>query len=50
VTNLQVRAGTATTTDLLDGQAALTQARLNLVRARYARVKAALLLAHAAGE
>ncbi len=35
VTNAQVQAGSATTTDLLDSQAALTQARLNLTRARY---------------
>ena len=35
VTGAGVRAGVATTTDLLDAQSALTQARLNLVRARY---------------
>lgn len=31
----QVKADTATTTDLLDAQAALTRARLNLSRAQY---------------
>jgi outer membrane protein TolC len=35
VTKAALKAGTATTTDLLDAQAALTQARLNLTRARY---------------
>jgi outer membrane protein TolC len=49
VTDVQVRAGTATVTDLLDAQAALTQVRLNLVRARYARAMASVLLAHATG-
>lgn len=35
VTAAVVQAGSGTTTDLLDAQSALTQARLNLVRARY---------------
>ena len=35
VTKVSLQAGTATTTDLLDAQAALTQARLNLTRAEY---------------
>lgn len=35
VTQALLKAGTATTTDLLDSQSALTQAKLNLVRARY---------------
>jgi outer membrane protein TolC len=35
VTDALVKAGAATTTDLLDAQAALTTARLNLARARY---------------
>jgi outer membrane protein len=35
VTKASLQAGTATTTDLLDAQAALTQARLNLTRAQY---------------
>ena len=35
VTDALVKAGSATTTDLLDAQAALTTARLNLARARY---------------
>ncbi len=37
VTKAALAAGTATTTDLLDSQAALTQARLNLTRAEYER-------------
>jgi outer membrane protein TolC len=35
VTDAQVKAGTATTTDLLEAQSALTQARLNHLRAQY---------------
>jgi len=35
VTDAQVQAGTATTTDLLEAQSALTQARLNYLRAQY---------------
>jgi len=37
VTNALLQAGSATTTDLLDAQAALTTARLNLTRAQYER-------------
>ena len=40
VTDVLVQAGSATTTDLLDAQAALTTARLNLLRARYERAAA----------
>jgi len=32
-----MRAGSGTTTDLLDAQSALTQARLNLLRSKYQR-------------
>jgi outer membrane protein len=35
VTDAQLEAGTATTTDLLEAQSALTQARLNYLRAQY---------------
>ena len=44
VTDAQVRAGIGTTTDLLDAQSALTTARLNLARARYARAVARVAL------
>lgn len=44
VTSAQVTAGTATTTDLLDAQSALTTARLNLARARYERTIARVAL------
>ncbi|MHB1845704.1 MAG: TolC family protein [Deltaproteobacteria bacterium] len=44
-----VKAGEATTTDLLDAQAALTQARLNLVRARYQELRARSTLTRALG-
>jgi outer membrane protein len=37
VTNALLQAGSATTTDLLDAQSALTTARLNLTRAQYER-------------
>jgi outer membrane protein len=50
VTSHQSRVGTATTTDLLDALAALTQARLNLARASYERAVAQVALAHALGE
>jgi outer membrane protein TolC len=50
VTEAQVRAGTATTTDLLDSQAALTQARLNLARAQYEQAIARVQLEHAMGQ
>jgi outer membrane protein len=44
VTSAQVSAGTATTTDLLDAQSALTTAKLNLARARYERAIARVQL------
>jgi outer membrane protein TolC len=49
VTQAQVKAGTATTTDLLESQAALTQARLNQTRAVYELALARINLDHAAG-
>ncbi len=49
VTEALVKAGSGTTTDLLDAQAALTQARLNLVRARYERAIANVALERAVG-
>jgi outer membrane protein len=49
VTEALVRAGAATTTDLLDSQAALTQARLNLTRARYEEAIARVNLERAEG-
>lgn len=47
VTDALVKAGSATTTDLLDSQAALTQARLSLVRARYEQAIAHVALERA---
>ncbi|HUM09837.1 MAG TPA: TolC family protein [Myxococcaceae bacterium] len=44
VTSAQVSAGTATTTDLLDAQSALTTARLNLALAQYERTIARVAL------
>jgi outer membrane protein len=44
VTSAQVSAGTATTTDLLDAQSALTTAKLNLARAEYERAVARVAL------
>ena len=44
VTSAQVGAGTATTTDLLDAQSALTTAKLNLARAQYERAVARVQL------
>ena len=44
-----MNAGAATTTDLLDSQAALTQARLNLVRAKYQDLRARAQLFRAIG-
>ncbi len=44
VTSAQVSAGTATTTDLLDAQSALTTAKLNLARAQYERTIARVAL------
>jgi outer membrane protein TolC len=49
VTEAQVKSGTATTTDLLEAQAALTQARLNLTRAQYELALSHVSLARAAG-
>jgi outer membrane protein TolC len=50
ITEAQVKAGTATTTDLLDAQSALTQARLNLTRARYQEAMARVSLKRALGD
>ena len=50
VTEAGVRAGMATTTDVLDAQSALTQARLNLVRARYELALARVGLRAATGD
>jgi outer membrane protein len=50
VTDALVRAGSATTTDLLDAQSALTTARSSLARARYAHASAHIALARAMGE
>lgn len=49
VTEATVRAGAATTTDLLDAQAALTQARLNLIRSKYEELRARSALFRALG-
>jgi outer membrane protein len=49
VTQVTVNAGAATTTDLLDAQSALTQARLNLVRAHYQEWRARAELTRAVG-
>jgi outer membrane protein len=49
VTEAQVKAGTATTTDLLEAQSALTQARLNLTRAQYELALSHVSLVRAAG-
>lgn len=49
VTEAQAKAGTATTTDLLEAQSALTQARLNLTRAEYELALAHVRLTRAAG-
>jgi outer membrane protein len=50
VTQAMVKAGSATTTDLLDSQSALTQAKLNLVRARYEQAIALVALQRAEGD
>jgi outer membrane protein len=50
VTQALVKAGTGTTTDLLDAQSALTTARLNLARAQYERAVARVSLARAMAE
>jgi outer membrane protein len=44
-----VNAGSATTTDLLDAQSSLTQAKLNLIRARYEQALALVALQRALG-
>lgn len=49
VTSELVKAGSGTTTDLLDSQSALTQARLNLVRAKYQQAIARVQLERATG-
>lgn len=49
VTEVQVHAGTSTTTDLLNAEAALTEARLKLENARYAQAAARILLERAMG-
>ncbi len=49
VTEALLKAGTATTTDLLDSQAALTQARLNRTRAQYEQAIAQASLARTLG-
>ena len=50
VTTVLLAAGSANTTDLLDAQSALTQARLNFARARYEYALARLSLARALGD
>jgi outer membrane protein len=49
VTQALLKAGSATTTDLLDAEAALTQARLNLTRARYEQAIAVVALGRSLG-
>jgi outer membrane protein TolC len=49
VTEALLKAGSATTTDLLDAQAALTQARLNLTRAEYQQAIAQVTLSRGIG-
>jgi outer membrane protein len=49
VTTVLLAAGSANTTDLLDAQAALTQARLNFARARYEYALARISLDRAVG-
>ncbi len=49
VTEVQVHAGTSTTTDLLNAESALTEARLKLENARYAHAAARILLERAMG-
>jgi outer membrane protein TolC len=49
VTTVLLAAGSANTTDLLDAQAALTQARLNFARARYEYSLARISLDRAVG-
>jgi outer membrane protein TolC len=49
VTQALLKAGSATTTDLLDAEAALTQARLNLTRAQYEQAVANVTLDRSLG-
>lgn len=49
VTTALVRVGSGTTTDLLNAESALTQARLSLERARYAQAASRIRLERAAG-
>jgi outer membrane protein len=49
VTQALLKAGSATTTDLLDAEAALTQARLNLTRAQYEQAVAQVTLGRSLG-
>jgi outer membrane protein len=49
VTTALVRVGSGTTTDLLNAESALTQARLSLERARYAQAVSRIRLERAAG-
>jgi outer membrane protein TolC len=50
VTTVLLAAGSANTTDLLDAQSALTQARLNFARARYEYALAKIRLSRALGD
>ncbi len=50
VTTVLLAAGSANTTDLLDAQSALTQARLNFARARYEYALSHMRLARALGD
>jgi len=50
VTTVLLGAGSANTTDLLDAQSALTQARLNFARARYEYALARIRLSRALGD
>jgi outer membrane protein len=50
VTTVLLAVGSANTTDLLDAQSALTQARLNFARARYEYALARIRLSRALGE
>lgn len=49
VTQALLKAGTATTTDLLETESALTQARLNLTRAEYEQAIAHVTVARSIG-
>jgi outer membrane protein len=49
VTEALLKAGSATTTDVLDAQAALTQARLNLTRAQYEQAIGQVAIARSLG-